>query len=784
MSKLSTLWRCVYFLTFLLASQTAISQTINTPAIAGIIPVTSYCSGSGITVTTTVSGFTGTPQYDVQLSDAAGAFGTPITIGSYTVDNGPNLSISCVIPANSPTSNTYKLRVINGSVVSPEIGLQINTTPPVPEVANPAAVCLGSSIIVSPSNPVTGVTYTWKDPSGNFQTGASYTIASVTPSTTGTYHVTASLNGCTSAADTFVVSNISSTPTITSNSPVCSGNNIVISTSFVTGSTYRWFLPNGDSTTTTDPSISIANATTTLSGMYGVKTVTANGCASIKSTTNVIVSAYPQSPTVASAFVSVCENGTLTLTANSFVTGATFEWSGNGTTSTNNPLVLNNVTLAQTGIYSVRIKFGNCYSLPVDVDVTVKPLPSTPTITSDSVTCEGVPYTFTTPTVAGAVYTWTDPSGSTFSTQQNPTFTPTTASAGIYKLMVTVNSCNSAVKIFNLKVKSQPKKPTISSVSTPICPNDTLRVFVTDTVANSTYQWTGPSGFTSTKDTIIFTKFPIVAGTYQLVRFVNGCPSDTTKLNLTTQAAPSKPVVKNTAPVCEGNPFTISADTIAGVTYQWTGPNGFTSTKQTITFSKSIAANAGTYTLKVTNNKGCSSLMSSTNVVVYAKIDTLPIQITGSVCENDTVTLTAPAGYSSYKWSRGDTSRSIRTGKTGTYRVSVINALGCPSSGTTAVTREECVPNIYVADAFTPNGDGNNDYFEVHGNGVTKFEMKVYNRWGECIFYAKSLYEVWNGRFNNNECPSGDYAYVIDYEITHKGQTQSKRKTGMFQLIR
>ncbi|SFC59207.1 gliding motility-associated C-terminal domain-containing protein [Flexibacter flexilis DSM 6793] len=783
MYKIFTLWRYTFLLFFLLASQTAISQTISTPVIAGIIPVTSYCSGSSITVNTTVSGFTGTPQYNVQLSDAAGAFGTPITIGSYTVDNGPNLSISCVIPANSPTSSTYKLRVVNGSVISPATTLQINTTPPTPEVANPAAVCLGSSITVSPTNPVSGATYTWEDPSGNFQTGASYTIASVTPSTTGTYRVRASFNGCTSATDTFVVANTTSTPTINSNSPVCSGNNIVISTALVAGNTYRWFLPNGDSITTTDPSFSVANASAATAGTYGVKTI-ASGCASIKSTTNIVVSAYPQSPTVSSAFVSVCENGTLTLTANSFVTGATFEWSGNGTTSTNNPLILNNVTLAQTGIYSVRIKFGNCYSLPVDVNVTVKQLPSTPTITSDTVTCAGVPYTFTTPTVAGAVYTWTGPSGSTFSTQQNPTFIPTVASAGTYQLMVTVNSCNSAVKSFNLQVKGQPKKPTISTVSTPICPNDTMRVFVTDTVANSTYKWFGPSGFTSTKDTVVFTQFPIKAGAYKLVRFVNGCPSDTAQLNLTLRSAPIQPTAKNTSPVCEGDPFTISADTIAGVKYHWTGPNGFTSNKQTVVFSKSIAANAGTYTLKVTNSTGCSSLASTTNVVVYAKIDTLPIQITGAVCENDTVTLTAPAGYSSYKWSRGDTSRSIRTGKTGTYRVAVINALGCPSSGTVAVTRDECVPNIYVADAFTPNNDGNNDYFEVHGNGVTKFGMKVYNRWGECIFYGKSLDEVWNGRFNNNECPSGDYAYVIDYEITHKGQTQSKRKTGMFQLIR
>jgi gliding motility-associated-like protein len=70
---------------------------------------------------------------------------------------------------------------------------------------------------------------------------------------------------------------------------------------------------------------------------------------------------------------------------------------------------------------------------------------------------------------------------------------------------------------------------------------------------------------------------------------------------------------------------------------------------------------------------------------------------------------------------------------------------------------------MFIPNAFTPDGDGINDVFEGIGEGYVDYEMWIYNRWGEQIFYTDSDEEGWGsaGRYSLEDLPSGVYAYRI-----------------------
>ena len=64
---------------------------------------------------------------------------------------------------------------------------------------------------------------------------------------------------------------------------------------------------------------------------------------------------------------------------------------------------------------------------------------------------------------------------------------------------------------------------------------------------------------------------------------------------------------------------------------------------------------------------------------------------------------------------------------------------------------------LYVPNTFTPNDDGRNDNFEPKGVGIESFEIYIYNRWGEEVFYSDNLAVVWDG----GKGVAGTYTYII-----------------------
>jgi gliding motility-associated-like protein len=90
----------------------------------------------------------------------------------------------------------------------------------------------------------------------------------------------------------------------------------------------------------------------------------------------------------------------------------------------------------------------------------------------------------------------------------------------------------------------------------------------------------------------------------------------------------------------------------------------------------------------------------------------------------------------------------------------------------------------YIPNAFTPNGDGLNDRFFILGlppENITKFNIRIFNRWGQIVYSSRDITEGWDGKMNGEICPEGNYVWVIYYEDDNKTTTSNK---GTVMLLR
>ena len=72
---------------------------------------------------------------------------------------------------------------------------------------------------------------------------------------------------------------------------------------------------------------------------------------------------------------------------------------------------------------------------------------------------------------------------------------------------------------------------------------------------------------------------------------------------------------------------------------------------------------------------------------------------------------------------------------------------------------EYCDIALYVPNSFTPNGDGSNDVFKTVGSGIIQFDLKIYNRWNQCVFESTDIERYWDG----TNCTNDIYIYKIIY---------------------
>lgn len=327
----------------------------------------------------------------------------------------------------------------------------------------------------------------------------------------------------------------------------------------------------------------------------------------------------------------------------------------------------------------------------------------------------------------------------------------------------------------------------------------------------------------------------VAAGNYNVIAVDATQCRDTFAVVVPSSGNTLAVVVNTTNVTCFGaNDGTATAVVTGGntpVTYVWANSVNTTSALTGLA--------PGTFNVTVTDATNCTATASNSLIENAALVISLGNDT--ALCEGQTVVLSAPAGYTGYVWSDGQTTQTITPLVTGDYSVTVTSASGCTATDAVSVTlvpmptvnlgEDKLVyegenigingivndgtatggnynwlpdtllncatcPNvvasvydtitytlvytddygcmgtdnitlnvlpvgdIYWPNAFTPNGDGNNDIFIPAGVGIKQIQWQMFNRWGEKVFESNNFLYGFDGTYQGKPLPMGVYVYT------------------------
>jgi gliding motility-associated-like protein len=226
--------------------------------------------------------------------------------------------------------------------------------------------------------------------------------------------------------------------------------------------------------------------------------------------------------------------------------------------------------------------------------------------------------------------------------------------------------------------------------------------------------------------------------------------------------------------------------------WQWTMDSSFTSTSVSPFISENIFGPR--YVQHIVSNGSCSD--TAHEVVNLDNILKAGFQVPAEICPKDLVTFknTSIGNIESWIWNFGDGSfssmevpevhRFPESGSETIYHVSLVveNNLGCYDTSVTSITKmQNC--NIAVPNAFTPNGDGKNDYlYPLNAFNATALIFQVYNRVGQIVFETRDWTKKWDGTINGHAQGTGTYIWTLNYTDGPTGKKISLKGTSV--LIR
>ncbi len=569
------------------------TRTTATVGMAGVYTVTvtvGGCTSIGGTTTVIVNTTPTTPVATVTTPICSGTtinLSTALVAGATYAWTGPNSFTSTsqnptIASSTAIMAGVYNVVVTNNGCASlggNSSSLVVNPTPATPVATNTGAYCTGNTIALS-TPVVAGAIYAWTGPLAFTSAVRNPTRTGATVGMAGVYTVTVTVGGCTSIGGTTTVSVNSTTvaPAITTNTPVCTGNNITLSTPAVAGATYAWSGPNAYSNATQNPTI--LSSTALMAGTYSL-TITVAGCTSAIGSSLLVVNTTPvaPSPTVSTP---ICSGNTINLTT-PLNAGDTYLWTGPNafTSSSQNPTISGSTT-SMGGAYTLNVTNNGCVSAAGNTaSLVVNTTPVATISPSVATICIGQSSTLTGS--GTGTYTWS-------TTAATPAITVNPLTSTTYTLTVNNGLCSAiASQLINVNLL-----PAINAgVDQTICPGSAVTLSGSGGV---TYLW--DNGVTNGTP---FT--PLTPLTYTVTGTdINGC-SNTDPMSITFFTSPT---LNLGADILQVNPGSILDAGIGWSSILW----NTTETSQTI-----VSNSNGTYYCDVTDANGCST--SDTVSVMY-----------------------------------------------------------------------------------------------------------------------------------------------------------------------
>ncbi len=624
----------------------------------------------------------------------------------------------------------------------------------------PVIFCEGDSVILQANSGME--TYEWF-PGGEV-------VGSIVVYNSGYYSLsTTDEMGCQAISDTISVEVFDIFTPIVNDDSICSGQT---STLFATGANnYNWVLDSAstspfetDSTWTTQ---ALFNSVT-----YYVYS-TNPGCISEHVPVNVIVY-HPIADITALGPVIFCEGDSVILQANSGM--EIYEWFPGGVGG-------ESIVIYSSGDYSLTTTdLIGCQAFSNLISVEVFDI-FTPIVNDDTI-CSG--QTSTLFATGANNYNWVLDSVSTSPFETDSTWTTQALYNSVtYYVFSTNPACNSEHVPLNVIVLDSLEtiNPNLFSNS-PVCDIDTI-FLSSDADPLSDFYWSGPLGYISNDSLPIITNLSnLNSGIYSLYVNVDGCFSFQSSISVTVYSTPEISTSNDTL-ICINDQVELFA--YGGVSYVWS-PSTYLD-DFLISNPISIPDSSISYNVTITDANNCTN-SATVNIIVqntpnlFYNLDTIII-----VGESVEIFVNSDQNNLTYIW-------------TPDYEIS---CLTCPNPIVTPLETTEYYlefsdtlkcgypyVSIYITvldefsldlpQAFTPNGDGTNDIVYVRGWGIKELlEFRIYNRWGQEIFYTDDINQGWDGTYKGKLQNIDTYAYNVKVRFFNN---QEFDKKGVISLLR
>ncbi len=416
--------------------------------------------------------------------------------------------------------------------------------------------------------------------------------------------------------------------------------------------------------------------------------------------------------------------------------GGTYLWSTGDTTPA--------ITAKSSGIYWLeQIQHGCTTRDSIEVNLDGNPELN---LGNDTTICDSdLPFTLEAQHYPGARYTW--------STGLTGTQISVTKS-GMYWVEAEMEKCRASDTIY---IEVVPVPEVSAGRDTVICADRPIRIGTV--VADAAYLW-------NTGETTPYIEVS-ETGTYVLSVDLKGCIVYDT-VHITAMPVPDIDLGGD-RDICAEQTIILDASYGNNTRYVWS--TGETTSSVAVT-------EAGIYSVTVITEYTCVG--GDTVAFTYYPDPVVALGHDTSVCEETPLLLSAfHTNADSLVWSDGRIGNSILIQHGGIYTVTGINKCG---TDTDTIEVKQIFCDIWLPNAFTPNGDGKNDVFRILGNigrleGVT---FSVFNRWGERVFITNDKLEGWDGYHRGIAAQLGTYVYLLQYSLDGHPYTQK----GSFHLLR
>jgi gliding motility-associated-like protein len=768
------------------------------------------CVGSSGTLQVEASGNNVTYQWQintgsgfVNVTDDAvysGSTTGTLTISTVT-DAMANHVFQCVLTATDNCGNPSSLNS-NQVPLNPGYPVAITTQPA------DAEACFGTGASFSVSATGTNLTYQWQestDGGANFtnlngETSATLQLNNLSIAANGYKYrvvITGSCSVETSASATLTVADKAIITAQPENKIVCEGAATSLSAT-VTGLnlSYQWFVSTDAGTSftkvngATSSSLDLNNTIATMNG-YQYRLVISGGCGA-DVTTNTVTVTVNSLPAVTAqpSPITICEGANASFAITATGTNLTYQWeesTDNGNTwtplqgQTKATLNLSHAGFAMNGRLYRSLVSGAC-TPAVASNAALLTVNSLAAITSQPVSvvvCAGdVAHFAITTNNSGLSYQWqvstnNGISWANIAGANSNTYSVASATAAmngiVYRAMATGQCGVSAVSEGAVLTVNTP--PTISGQPSDrsICAGANTEFSATASGTNLSYQWqfSRDNGATwtnianATSGTLSISNATMAQNNNQYHVVITGSCS----IAVTSTAAKLsvvKPVAAFTFQKnCENVPVTFTNQSTAvgtgPVKYTWNYGDGLSNMGMEATHTY---ANAGTYTVQlIATPVGCPFLSDTVEkTVVIEKAIAGQRLATVDAIANRNIQLQPRDYNASYKWYTA-TDAVISTAKAPqvklqsekTVYVDMTFASGCTTTDSVLV-RVFKNDDVFVPSAFTPDGDGHNDYLKVIMVDVKKLNyFRVFDRWGNLVFETNDPARGWDGTYKGQK---------------------------------